>query len=179
MSIEYTEHAFEADCEARGYKPLPDLYTESHLFFCNDPAEGERLVKVARKGITELEARVRFARTTARKHHSSVGIGTGAETSRPQALPTSRPQALPRNALPTSAAAELKMQLRAANERLKEQEEVRGALKPSNPQTLKPSNPQTLKPSNPQTLTGETLKPSNPQTLKPSSSQALKHSLLN
>ena len=128
MSIEYTELEFEADCEERGYEALQELYTPTHLFFCNKGVPHEQKVKVARMGVTELEARVRFARTTARNRSASERKGAAKQQEalqRPHAHVAARGIEAAHGASP-SAADELRGQLRAANERLEEQEEELG-----------------------------------------------------
>jgi hypothetical protein len=73
-NVTVTEADFEEFVLDKGFVPLPADYTPTHLFFQAE-AEGETFCKVARMGVTDLGARVREARATARRVHTkSKGV---------------------------------------------------------------------------------------------------------
>ena len=78
VNVTVTKADFEEFVLDKGFVPLPADYTPTHLFFQAE-AEGETFCKVARMGVTDLSARVREARATARlaarrAHTKSKGV---------------------------------------------------------------------------------------------------------
>ena len=141
-----TEDEFKLFCRGKGFTPLPDEYTASHLFFTNPEVATEELCKVARVGVTVLGARVREARATARKAASGTKAAAVEERqeqhSAVQGLPVQA--RVPHGTASAKVIAELTAQLATATNAAQFSEEVCSILHPQ-PSTLNPQ-PSTLGP---------------------------------